>query len=317
MRVSELFDIDYGQSLSLNKLHQVSPDEGIAFVSRTAKNNGVSAWVSEVKDVAPLPAGLLTVCLRSRNYPLSTFVQPRPFYCGYHIFVLTPRKSMSLPQKLWWAQCIAANRYRYNFGRQANRTLGSLMLPDEVPDWVEEAEIPIYSSDRKWDAVPEPDTQPWKGYTLEDLFDLARGRHVLKRSMRPGSTAYIGASSTNNGVTAWIDEEPDYSGGQITLSNNGSVGEAFYQPYPFIASGDVTVLKPKSHMSVGAALFICTVLYAERFRWNYGRKWAFNRMKRSVIRLPARDDGSPDWEQCREYMDSFPLADAVLATDAG
>jgi hypothetical protein len=312
MQVSDLFTIDYGQSLSLNKLNQVADGEGIAFVSRTAKNNGISAWVSKIDGIEPLPDGLLTVCLRSRNYALSTFVQPRPFYCGYHIYVLTPRKSMSLRQKLWWAKCIEANRYRYNFGRQANRTLESLTLPDEIPDWVEEVEIPSYSSRSEVATIAALNTERWKPHVLQDIFDLHRGRHVLKRSMRHGSTAYIGASASNNGVTAWIDEEPDYPGGQITLSNNGSVGEAFYQPYPFIASGDVTVLEPKSQISVGAALFVCTVLYAERFRWNYGRKWAYNRMKGSVIRLPTTDDGLPDWDQCATYMTALPLAEAVL-----
>lgn len=316
MRVSDLFAIEYGQSLSLNKLHQVPDGDGLAFVSRTAKNNGISAWVSELESVEPLPAGLLTVCLRSRNYALSTFVQPRPFYCGYHIFVLTPRKPMSLRQKLWWAKCIEANRYRYNFGRQANRTLDNLTLPEEIPDWVEEVEIPSYSSRPEALTVADLNTEQWKTYILQDIFDLHRGRHVLKRSMKPGSTAYIGASAANNGVTAWINEEPDYPGGQITLSNNGSVGEAFYQPHPFVASGDVTVLVPKSRITTGAALFVCTVLYAERFRWNYGRKWAFNRMKSSAIRLPPTDDGLPDWEQCEAYMASFPLADAVLTGQA-
>src|SRR5437016_5121243 len=131
MRVRDLFDIDYGQSLSLNKLKQTDSTHGIAFVSRTARNNGISAWVERIKEVEPLPAGLLTVSLRSRNHPLATFVQPRPFYCGYHIYVLQPKKQMSLEEKLWWANCIEANRYRYNFGRQANRSLPDLELPDE------------------------------------------------------------------------------------------------------------------------------------------------------------------------------------------
>ncbi len=305
MQVAELFEIDYGQSLSLNKLRQVAPGTGIAFVSRTAKNNGVSAWVREVDGVAPLPPGLLTVCLRSRNYALATFVQPREFYCGYHIFVLRPRRA-----KLWWADCIATNRYRYNFGRQANRTLPSLVLPDEVPAWVHESKMPRYSSKPETSALPTLDTSSWRSFALSEIFDLVRGRHVLKRSMRRGPTAYVGASASNNGVTAWIDDEPDYPGGQITLANNGSVGEAFYQPYPFIASGDVTILIPKSAFPADTALFVCTVLYAEKFRWNYGRKWSFNRMKVSTIRLPAAADGSPDWNGCAEYVRAFPLASA-------
>lgn len=32
-------------------------------------------------------------------------------------------------EKLWWARRIRANRYRYSYGRQANRTLREMALP--------------------------------------------------------------------------------------------------------------------------------------------------------------------------------------------
>lgn len=312
MIVSALFEIEYGQSLSLNKLTEVPSGAGIAFVSRTARNNGISAWVAPVAGVEPLPAGLMTVCLRSRNYALSTFLQPRSFYCGYHIYVLRPRRPMADTEKLWWAQCISANRYRYNFGRQANRTLANLELPEKPPSWVGEADVPEFVTTSSVTSVPTLDKEDWTSFRLGELFELRRGRHLLKRDRKPGRTAFVGASAVNNGVTAWIDAEPDYPGGQITLTNNGSVGEAFYQSRPFIASGDVTVLLARDRMPEAAALFVCTVLYHEKFRWNYGRKWGYRRMVDSVIRLPSTPAGQPDWDRCSSYMASLPLASAVL-----
>ena len=148
-KVSDLFEIHYGHSLSLNRLELSDPGQGIAFVSRTARNNGVSAWVKPVAGVTPLPPGLLTVCLRSRNYALATFLQPRPFYCGFHVYVLRPRSPMSLQERLWWGCTIEANRFRYNFGRQANRTLADLQLPAVVPNWVDETPLPEFSSAKR------------------------------------------------------------------------------------------------------------------------------------------------------------------------
>lgn len=307
MKISDLFDVDYGQSLSLNKLKQTPPGEGVAFVSRTARNNGVAAWVQPVDSVTPLEAGLITVCLRSRNYALATFVQPRPFYCGYHIYVLTPKRAMTLQEKLWWAGCIQNNRYRYNFGRQANRTLAALEIPDEVPNWVTQAQIPELGNLNRGGSDSSLGAEEWPYVRIGDLFELHRGSNVTKRSMLPGETPYIGASADNNGVTARISLAPTFQGGKITVSSNGSVGEAFYQPVPFVASGDVTVLTPKFEMDEPIALFLCTLLYAEKYRWNYGRKWVPSRMKDSQIRLPVLEDGEIDWSYVRRIVDSRPM----------
>ncbi|ASU57218.1 restriction endonuclease subunit S [Nocardiopsis dassonvillei] len=312
MRIGDLFDVEYGHSLSLNKLEETGPDQGVAFVSRTAKNNGVAAWVYPLPDVEPLPAGLLTVCLRSRNYALATFVQPRPFYCGYHIYVLRPKRSMGIKEKTWWSQCIEANRFRYNFGRQANRTLADLELPPEVPFWVSKAEFPTFSSGQPSSELLLLDKVEWREFSVGQIFDLARGRNVLKREMIPGGTAYVSASASNNGISAWIDASPDFEGGQITVSSNGSVGEAFYQGQPFIASGDVTVLSPKWKMTEAAALFICSLLYREKYRWNYGRKWGINKIRETLIRLPVDSNFDPDWRFMEKYMKSLSLGGAVL-----
>jgi hypothetical protein len=45
---------------------------------------------------------------------------------------------MSVEQKLFFCMCIRANKFRFNYGRQANKTLRELPIPDitEVPDWV-------------------------------------------------------------------------------------------------------------------------------------------------------------------------------------
>jgi Type I restriction modification DNA specificity domain len=312
--VRELFTIEYGQSLSLNKLHSTSPGAGVAFVSRTARNNGIAAWVEEVPGVSALPAGLLTVCLRSRNHALATFLQPHRFYCGYHIYVLQPIDVMSAQEKLWWAECIAENRYRYNFGRQANRSLADLQLPDEVPSWVNELPIPEFKTTQVAAPIKDPRSDSWGHFRIGSLFEVVGGRSVLKRNMRPGPTPYVSAVAVNNGVSAWIDAPADHDAGCITVASNGNggVGCAFYQPTPFIASADVTILKPSIPLTEAAALFVCTIIYAERYRWNYWRKWTTSRIRDSLIQLPSDSGGSPDWNYADSYIRQFPLAGAVL-----
>ena len=59
IKVSEIFEVTYGVNLELNTLTQ-TPD-GINFVSRTSKNNGVSARVSLKEGTDPIPAGTISV----------------------------------------------------------------------------------------------------------------------------------------------------------------------------------------------------------------------------------------------------------------
>jgi hypothetical protein len=136
--VDDLFEVFYGTDLELNRLKKV--EIGINFVSRTEKNNGVSAIVEQLPDVKPLEVGLITVA-GGGNSVLSSFIQDKPFYSGRDLFCLRARKSMSLREKLFYCLCIKANQYRYSYGRQANRTLKSLILPDNIPEWVYSSEL--------------------------------------------------------------------------------------------------------------------------------------------------------------------------------
>lgn len=133
--VSDLFEVSYGTSLELNALEE--REGGVPFISRTAQNNGVSAYIAPLVGVEPLPGGVLTVALSGS--PLVTFLQETPFYTGYHVAVLSARTPMSRDVLLYYATCLQANRYRFNYGRQANRSLPSLLVPalTEVPSWVE------------------------------------------------------------------------------------------------------------------------------------------------------------------------------------
>ncbi|WP_201273696.1 hypothetical protein [Sinorhizobium meliloti] len=133
-KVSKLFEVFYGVNLELNKL-TIDPN-GLNFVSRTANNNGVSAKVQRIEGLEPIEAGVLTVA--GGGSVLETFLQPEPFYSGRDLYCLRPKVDLTVEQKLYYCMCIRANKYRFNYGRQANRTLKDLLIPDltEIPNWI-------------------------------------------------------------------------------------------------------------------------------------------------------------------------------------
>lgn len=138
--LNTLFEVEYGNKFDLNKMKQAPAKNSIAFIGRSGLRNGVVAYVEEFQKIEPYKAGFITVALGGAA--LSSFVQPRTFYTAQNIAVLKPSSAMSLETKLYYCLCIEANRFRYStFGREANRTLRTLLVPslESIPQWVTNA----------------------------------------------------------------------------------------------------------------------------------------------------------------------------------
>jgi Type I restriction modification DNA specificity domain len=318
MRLDALFRSVRGNDLDRNTLVEVEPPDGVNYVTRVGGNNGVSGRVLLPPDIIAHPGGVLTVALGSRNYALATFLQPEPFVTGQNIQVLVP-KNLDMPplEKLWWAACITENRFRFGRGRYANRTLDSLELPDEVPEWVVSQE----SESRELLEGPTPDpftsgppleltsiAGQWSDFRIGDIFDVRKGSRLTKRQRIPGTTIYVGTAKINNGWVDMISAVPKFPPLSITVPYNGNIGYALLQPVPFCASDDVHVLIPRTPVGVGALLFVCAVIRSERYRFAYGRKWNLDRMVRSTLHLPTDSQAEPNWEAMQRFVASRPFS---------
>lgn len=157
----------------------------------------------------------------------------------------------------------------------------------------------------------EIDTKDWSWFSLEQLFELKKGKRLTKENMRPGGTLFVGSSELDNGITAYVDEDPIHKANTISVTYNGSVGEAFYQDTDYWASDDVNVLYPKFKLDPYIAMFLVSIIRMEKYRYNYGRKWHLERMRDSRIKLPVDSDGSPDWKFMKDYIKALPYASAI------
>ncbi len=165
------------------------------------------------------------------------------------------------------------------------------------------------------------DTSKWRYFRFDEIFHIKKGFYNKKPDHIPnGNIPFIGATDTNNGITSLCDEETIestsktgddknapishkiFKSNSITVSNNGSIGFAFYQPIPYTCTHDVNPLYLKNHkLNPFIAMFLCAVIELDKYRWTYGRKWRPARMPSSLIKLPVNKSNSPDWE----YMESF------------
>ena len=147
------------------------------------------------------------------------------------------------------------------------------------------------------------DTSNWKWLQYEELFVIKKGKRLTKADMIAGVIPYIGATDSNNGITASIsNNEHIHPENTISVSYNGSIAEAFYQTKPYWATDDVNVLYPKFTLNKYIALFLTTIINKEKYRFNYGRKWDIELMKKSYIKLPVSNNDLPNWTWIEKYV---------------
>lgn len=312
VKVSEYFNVVYGTNLELNKLEKEK--NGIPFVSRTSQNNGVSAYVKKLKSVKPNPAN--TISVAAGGSVMSSFLQKNEYYSGRDVYYLEPKIDMNDNELLYYCLCLSSNAYKYNYGRQANKTLDKIKIPkiSEIPVWVYELEIPKKPEANKInDNKVDFSTNKWKWFLYKDVFNIERGEAKYKKNMNQGMYPYISTTSKNNGVSAYVDEFNNY-GNKITLSYDGTIGEAFYQKDPFFASEKIAVLDLKNYkLNKFIAMFIITLIRLEKYRFNYGLKWAVrSRMMTSKIKLPVNKAGNPDWDYMEEFIKTINYSKGLI-----
>ncbi|MFQ7437814.1 N-6 DNA methylase [Romboutsia timonensis] len=187
---------------------------------------------------------------------------------------------------------------------------------------------------------PDLENYTWKEFKYSQIFNIKNGYYNKKpEHVLDGQVPFIGATENNNGVTELYSLEDIsnynktgeitneglnkkiFNPNCITVSNNGSVGYAFYQEEKFTCSHDVNVLYLKDYkLNQYISMFLITLIELEQFRWCYGRKWRPSRMPDSIIKLPILklEDGSlatnqdgdfiPDWEAVEKYIKSIQFS---------
>ena len=137
MKLSSIFDIQKPKTTVKN--HFEDDRSGINFVSSGEKNNGVSGKVKKNTEYPIYPPGVITVPLKGTV--LHACLQQDYFYCAHQIAILTPKKKykdINDRQKLFYVLAIRHNKYKFNYNRQADRTLGEIELPDpsDISKWI-------------------------------------------------------------------------------------------------------------------------------------------------------------------------------------
>ena len=339
---SDIFEIRKG---FYNKKPEQLDKGDIPFLGATDSNNGVTGWytLDEIQTStktgagpnSPLTSKLFpgnAVCVTNNGSVGHAYFQPRQFTCSHDVNPLYRRDgAFNVYTGLFVASVIMHDKYRWQYGRKwrpARMINSKMRLPATAsgdPDW-QFMEDFIKSLNHKplTTENPAPSSRTadlnldnWAWFSLggpNGLFDIKKGKRLTSADQTDGSTPYIGAIDSNNGVSNRIGQSAIHDGNTISLSYNGSVGEAFYQPDPYWSTDDVNALYLRSEygeLTPATGLFISTVLRQEKYRFSYGRKWTLDNMNATSIRLPIAPDGNPDWQFMEDYIRLLPYGDRI------
>lgn len=328
IKLSALFTAEYGSREYTSKGFLADKKGNIPLIASWWKENGVF-WFF---DIEPEYKHVISV---ARTWSVwSAFYQWRECSISDDCIVLTPKEELTELQMIYYASLIDLNKYRYTYWRKV--TPGRL-LGLEIPDIrskkfnIKELNLELPSKNSVHSEKEILDIKSRREFRYDEIFDIKKGYYNKKpEHIEKGNVPFIGATEYDNGITdsftieeientnkaEWSNydtlEKKIFKKESITVTNNWSVGRAFFQPNDFTCSHDVNPLYLKNHkLNIYISMFLITIIELEQYRWNYWRKRRPARMPDSIIKLPVDKDWNPDRIFMENYIKSLSYSSAL------
>lgn len=328
-KASELFKIE--SNPQLDKANFIFTDDSrYPYFTRTVANNGILGYVNYLDEEHKIKGNSIAVGMLGMQF----FYMKHDFYAGQFTKTAFPLfEGFNERVALWFVAWFNKSSRRFqsvlvrNFETEFNNT--EILVPyidgHIAIDFIEEC-IREFENDRMhgFDTylkitglenctltieekaaleLIENRNVNMKEIIIGDLFDIVKGKRLTKSSMIPGKINFIGATSQNNGITARIaNDNFIHPKNTITVTYNGSVGEAFYQTECYWASDDVNVLHFKEALNEDLALFFLAPLKKKGKKYAYSYKWTKEKMAADKIYLPIDSSNNIDFSFMETYI---------------
>lgn len=325
-RFTEVFqEIQRGKRLT--KANQT--DGPKPYISSTSENNGVDAFIGNNTGVRKFE-DVLT--LANSGSVGSTFYQQFEFVASDHVTALKSENADKYAY-LFLSTVVKRLEEKYSFNREINDTRikrEKIILPADkegnpnfqyMSDFVKKLELDkvqevleyiyIYIYIRMMTILEEKVCEiSWKDFWIEDVCEIKSGIRLTKANQEIGLRPFVGASDSDNGVTAFVsNKNKSLDANVLGVNYNGSVVENFYHPYEAIFSDDVKRLKWKDEIygNKYTYLFLKQMILSQKIKYAYGYKFNGERMKRQKIMLPVTNTGLPNYDYMKSYLQKQEL----------
>ena len=326
--LGEVFDLITKGSKGLNHLEKGISD-GISYVGATNRNNGVLDFVEQKESL--IYSGNAIAFIRNGEGSMGYSVYKKEDFVASQDITVGYNENLNEYNAKFITTVADQVRGKYNFGYKRNQERlkrETLTLPADkngnpdfqyMSDFVKKLELDkvqevleyIYIYIKMKTILEEKVCEiSWKDFWIEYICDVKSGVRLTKGNQEAGERPFIGASDSDNGVTAFVSNtNKSLDENVLGVNYNGSVVENFYHPYQAIFSDDVKRLNWKDG-TIGnkyTYLFLKQMILSQKIKYAYGYKFNGERMKRQKIMLPVTEAGLPDYDYMKSYMQKQEL----------
>jgi hypothetical protein len=296
--IDKLFNIVYGQKEYHNKEWLKGTEGKQILISSGGEDNGLYGFFDiKPKFKAPI------ISVQGYGTIGHAFVQEDDCAIDDHMLILSPKEKMTLEQLYQVAYQIRLTKWKYRYGRGITPTR---LKKEKVR--IEDFKINIREYEKRFmpkktNKINIKENNKIKLIPLTKLCNIERRSAIPQNAMDlNGNIPYVTTSSKDNGVSNFVNEEPNAKGKCLSVALNGSCGQTFFQFDDFITSGDNAIITLKGRYNPYLLFFIGYNIYRQRWGFNYYRKLSETRLKKFLIPMPLNSKGEYDLEYIEKIV---------------
>ena len=328
-KVKELFNVE----LSKGDIKFDEMDSGdVPLVSSGETNNGIVGYIDSRGDgkAEIFPSNRITLDMFG-----NAFYQDEPFYAVSHgrVNILNSKFELTRNIGLFISAVIKQEQYKYSYGRAIysgvaeNMVIKLPVMSDGGPDWqfmedyIKSLHHKPLTTKNNFENTIALNVEKWKEFRFGDLIsNIYKAKAINKDDLivavdETDSIRYITRTAEDNGcellaVRSELPANIVESGNAISIGD--TTATCFYQDEEFITGDHMVVVRADSWLNKYTGLFVVAIiLHGEQYKYSYGRAYLMDRIKDTIVKLPADDNGNPDWQFMENYIKSLPYGDRL------